>query len=258
MIRRLVREGNTGSGGKIESLGKKEIDGRMAVGFRTRNNMADMSLWADPQTARLVRVDFDRFFDTGHGVLRNFRYDMELDPALFSLEPPAGYTVQNMEAKRPVEDDLVNILRLIAEHNDDTFPPAIGANKEYMQAIQVVTQVEMEKFVKAPETEKLLQKLKDQYGKDQAGFMKAWMEETMPITQKLTQKYMQGVMFYNMLNSQNDSHYAGKDVKLGTPDRPIFWYKPTGAEKYRVIYADLSIKELTPDDVKKLPEAKAK
>ena len=28
--------------------------------------------------------------------MSNFRYDMELDPSLFSLEPPAGYTVQNM------------------------------------------------------------------------------------------------------------------------------------------------------------------
>jgi hypothetical protein len=45
-------------------------------------------------------------------------------------------------------------------------------------------------------------------------------------------------------------------VKLGTPNRPIFWYKPTGAEKYRVVYADLSVKELTPEEVKKLPTAK--
>jgi hypothetical protein len=44
-------------------------------------------------------------------------------------------------------------------------------------------------------------------------------------------------------------------VKLGTPDRPILWYKPTGADTYRVIYADLSVKEMAPDDVKKLPEA---
>ena len=192
--------------------------------------------------------------------MSNFRYDMELDPSLFSLEPPAGYTVQNMEATMPVEDDLVNILRLIAEHNDGTFPAAIGMNnKEFMQAIQAVTQGrKLEKLLKTPETEKLLEKLKAQYGKDQAGFMKAWMKATMPFTQKLTQKHMQGMMFYNMLNSQNDSHYVGGGVKLGTPDRPIFWYKPTGADKYRVIYADLSVKDMAPDDVKKLPEAKAK
>ena len=88
--------------------------------------------------------------------------------------------------------------------------------------------------------------------------MKAWMKAQMPFTQQLMQKHMQGMMFYNMLTSQNDSHYVGGGVKLGTPDRPIFWYKPTGAEKYRVFYADLSVKDMAADDVKKLPEAKAK
>lgn len=258
MVRKLVREGNSGPSEKVESLGKKEIDGRVAVGFRTHSNMADMSLWADPQTARIVRIDIDQPGINGHGVMNNFRYDMELDPSLFSLEPPVGYTVNNIEATMPVEDDLVNILRVVAEHNDGTFPPAIGANKEYMQAIQAASISETQKLIKEPETAKLLKDLKAQYGKDQAGFMKAWMKAMMPFTQKLTQKYQQGMLFYNMLTSQNDSHYAGKDVKLGTPDRPIFWYKPTGADKYRVIYADLSVKDMTPDDVKKLPEAKAK
>jgi hypothetical protein len=34
-------------------------------------------------------------------------------------------------------------------------------------------------------------------------------------------------------------------------------HKPTGADKYRVIYADLSIKEMTPEDVEKSLEAQA-
>ena len=66
--------------------------------------------------------------------MSNFRYDMELDPSLFSLEPPAGYTVHNMEMTMPVEDDLVNILRLIAEHNDGTFPSAIGNEQQGIPA----------------------------------------------------------------------------------------------------------------------------
>ena len=77
----------------------------------------------------------------------------------------------------------------------------------------------------------------------------------MPFTQKLVQKYKQGMMFYNMLTSANDSHYVGGGVKLGTPDRPIFWYKPTGAEKYRVIYADLSVKEVAAAEIKDFPKA---
>ena len=62
-------------------------------------------------------------------------------------------------------------------------------------------------------------------------------------------------MFYGMLTPENDSHYVGGGVKLGTPDRPIFWYKPTGADKYRVIYADLSVKEAAPAEIKDFPKA---
>jgi outer membrane lipoprotein-sorting protein len=253
MVRQLIWEGSSSPGEKVESLGKKEIDGRTAVGFRTHSNMADQTFWADPQTARLVRVDIDFPGGSGHGVMSNFRYDMELDASLFSLEPPAGYTVNNMEAKMPVEEDLVNVLRLVAEHNDGTFPAAIGmSSKEFQQALRAASMSETQKFLKEPETAKLLKDLQAQYGKDTDGFMKAWMKAMMPFNQKLTQKYMQGMTFYNMLTSQNDSHYVGAGVKLGTPDRPIFWYKPTGADKYRVIYADLNVKEMSADEVKKL------
>jgi len=60
------------------------------------------------------------------------------------------------------------------------------------------------------------------------------------------------------LKPENDPHYVGGGVKLGTPDRPILWYKPTAAAKYRVIYADLSVKELAAEQLKKLPKAGAK
>jgi outer membrane lipoprotein-sorting protein len=259
MVRKLVREGSSSLAEKVESLGEKEIDGRVVIGFRTHGNLANQTFWADPQTARLVRIEFDSPDGAGHGVMSNFRYDMELDPSLFSLQPPAGYTVNNMDVKMPLEGDLVDVLRLIAEHNDGTFPDAFGmTNKEFLHAIQAATKSDTEEFLKEPATQKLLEELKAQYGEDKDGFMKAWMKEMMPFNQKLTQKNMQGVMFYNMLTSANDSHYVGKDVKVGTPNRPIFWYKPTGADVYRVICADLSVKEMTADEVKKLPEAKAK
>jgi hypothetical protein len=127
------------------------------------------------------------------------------------------------------------------------------SSKEFQRALQAASMSETQKLLKEPETEKLLKDLQAQYGKDKDGFMEAWMKAIMPFTQKRTQKYMQGMMFYNLLTSQNDSHYVGAGVKLGTPDRPIFWYKPSGADKYRVIYADLSIKEMSADEVKKLP-----
>jgi hypothetical protein len=53
---------------------------------------------------------------------------------------------------------------------------------------------------------------------------------------------------------QNDWHYVGKDVKLNTPDRAIFWYKLyKESASYQVIYADLSIKEVSAAEAPKLP-----
>ena len=53
---------------------------------------------------------------------------------------------------------------------------------------------------------------------------------------------------------QNDWHYAGKDVKLGTPNQPIFWYKPyKTSTTYQVLYADLSFKEVPADEAPKAP-----
>jgi outer membrane lipoprotein-sorting protein len=251
MVRQFVQEGGSPAV-KVELLGKKEIDGQAAIGFRTHNNLVDQTFWADPQSARLVRVDFEYPNHGGHGVMNHFRYDMELDPKLFSLEPPTGYTVNNLELTMPVEANLVDTLRLIAEHNESMFPTTLAmTSTEYLHALQEVSKQETEAYIKQPEIQKLMEKLKAQYPNDPAAFMKAWMETMMPFTQKLVLKHQQGMNFYNMLNAQNDSHYAGKEVKLDTPDRPIFWYKPTGAEKYHVIYADLSVKEVPLDEVQK-------
>ena len=60
MVRRIVRQQSSGTGEKAKPLGKKEIDGREADGFwihDAMNGMGDMTLWADPQTARPIRIE---------------------------------------------------------------------------------------------------------------------------------------------------------------------------------------------------------
>ena len=78
------------------------------------------------------------------------------------------------------------------------------------------------------------------------------MAETMKTVMPLMQKHMAGIMFYMQLKPENDAHYVGGGMKLGTRDRPIFWYRPSGVEKYRVIYADLAVKEVSAEEAKKL------
>ena len=62
----------------------------------------------------------------------------------------------------------------------------------------------------------------------------------------------------NILPDDSDWRYAGKGAKVGSPDTPIFWYKPEGSDFYRVIYADLAIKNVTPDDLPIVPDAQTR
>ena len=56
-------------------------------------------------------------------------------------------------------------------------------------------------------------------------------------------KFLRGLIFTALLPTEADWHYAGGAVSLGAADRPIFWYRPQDSKKYRVIYADLSVRE---------------
>lgn len=55
-----------------------------------------------------------------------------------------------------------------------------------------------------------------------------------------------------LIAQHGEAHYAGKGVKLGDAETAIFWFLPKDAETYKVIYGDLSIKDVAEED---LPEA---
>jgi len=64
-------------------------------------------------------------------------------------------------------------------------------------------------------------------------------------------RMLNALMFVVTLPQDSGWRYAGNGVKINTPDTPIFWYKPAGQELYRVIYADLTIKEVAQSDLPK-------
>jgi len=75
-------------------------------------------------------------------------------------------------------------------------------------------------------------------------------EEQMQAMVEAQTKLQRGLMFALVLPPEADAHYAGKGVSLGAADKPIFWYRPKDAKKYRVIYADLSVRDAdTPPSV---------
>ena len=80
--------------GSEEVLGERLLDGRKTVCFVLRGNYIDMTVWADPDTRRPVRVEAKGVDDWGwlKWVVKDIAYNVELDESLFSLEAPAGYT----------------------------------------------------------------------------------------------------------------------------------------------------------------------
>jgi hypothetical protein len=48
-----------------------------------------------------------------------------------------------------------------------------------------------------------------------------------------------------------DLHYVGDGVRLGEAEKVILWYRPEGASNYRVLYGDLSVRDVAPEN---LPE----
>jgi hypothetical protein len=157
-----------------------------------------------------------------------------LDPSLFSLEPPPGYLTEKMDVAVPREEGLIQTLRAVAEQSKGLFPAKLGLNREVMDALEAIAGPDIGAIAAS--------------GDEQAAEM---VLSTLPFEQK----YMQGILFYMSLKPENEAHYAGEGVKLGTPNRPIFWYKPTGANRFHVIYADLKVKEMSAAEVKALPAA---
>ncbi len=60
------------------------------------------------------------------------------------------------------------------------------------------------------------------------------------------------MLFHQMLdNGGCDWHYAGAGVKLGDAEKAIFWYQPQGSDTCRVVYGDLNVKDVAPEDLPK-------
>lgn len=210
-----------------EELGEREIDGRPAMGFRVNKDDITTTVWIDPHTGDLVRAEIE-FADNPamNKIMSDFQLNVELDDSLFSLEPPDGYEklpeVVQADASTVTEQDLVEFLEVWVTYwaNDATFPPII-AGPEFAKV--VYTLAEEGKLISG----------------ESAGQQR----------QKHIQAMYRGGLFVGQLPPESDWHYCGENIKFGDADTAIFWYRPQGSENYRVIFGDLHIEEVAPEDL---------
>ena len=90
-------------------------------------------------------------------------------------------------------------------------------------------------------TEEVMKKLKAEVEK-----YEGWSDEE-------AQKSTLGCAFIEQLPEGSDYQYVGEDVKLGDANTPVCWWKPPGSKTYRVVYGDLSIRDVEPSDLPEVP-----
>lgn len=230
-LRELISLAESGQLKNVERLDREVINGISAEGFRIQQGAIETRVWADPATLLPVRVEYPRSTQLNvQSVMTDFQVNVELDESLFSLDLPEGYTVQQTAAidltKKPIMF-LADALRLAADFNDGMFPDELrGAN-----GVDGILQTGMKNRAMELATN------------DPAALQKLGTEVPMALGGAFG-------MLFSLSPEENDFHYAGKGVKLNTPNRPIFWYKPHKAsEVYTVLFADLSVKEVPQDQV---------
>jgi len=205
----------------VKELGEQVIDGRKAIGFSGRgNNNQELKIWADPKTAVPIRVELRLGFPA---VFKNFQFDVPIKDSQISMDVPDGYTLDEAEVDftKGTEEDFIESLRIWGKFLlDGKFPEAVGT-EQYMKQMPLLG-------------EKLVQ---SGLSVDEAG--------------KVAMKLPRGMFFLQLLETDGKYHYAGKGVKLGEADKAIFWYQPEGSDTYRVIYGDLSVKDVAAENLPK-------
>lgn len=206
----------------VQELGQREIDGRKAVGFLVRGHNEQITIWADSRTAQPIRIEM--LLGQTLYILKNIEFDVPVDESLVSMDVPAGYTssAKEFDMRQFTEQDFITVLRLWAEH-------LLGGS--FPQSLTVGDLMSL--------TPRMGEKIGQLNISDQ--------EKT-----QLGMTMGRGFVFFQQLDPTGATwHYAGSGVKLGDASKAVFWYQPKGSATCRVIYGDLSVKDVAPENLPK-------
>jgi len=204
-----------------QDLGEQEIDGRKAVVFEAKGPNEHIKIWADPETAAPIRIELT--LGQMSAVMKNFQINPPVDDSLVSMDVPDEYTLAktDLDMTDVTEKDFIESLRVWAKIiRDGTFPDEIGSESAMKQVPVLGAKLTALNISEQEGTQMGLN-----FGK--------------------------GMMFHQMLQTLGQCHYAGQGVKLGDASKAIFWYKPQGSENWRVIYGDLSVKDVSTENLPK-------
>jgi outer membrane lipoprotein-sorting protein len=210
---------------KSDSAGKKRIGDIEAEGFRVEEEGFPLTVWANPKTKMPVLIEMPiRVAEQENLVtVSDFQLDPKLDDALFSLEPPEGYKLRKMEMEEgKPEEDVARLLRAYADKYDGKFPKSLSVASTDWQTY-----------------------LKQHWGDKKP--------KGLPETEAV-QFIGRAMRVEKFLHANKDHGYKPDGVKFGDRDKIIFWYRPDKAEKYRAVFGDLHVADVSADQLPEKPK----
>ena len=194
--------------------------------------LVSMQVYVDPATELPVRVEQEvRLSDDEKSqrlasVLSDFEWDIEVDPALFSLDPPAGYRHEKSarEAVSPVSppEAVAAGLRFYAEHLKGALPSGIDGI-EPLFALQGAV------FDEAAR--------KELVALDMGAKMKF-------VKQRLAPWFGLAQALEDLEQQKIKVHYLGTGLEAGDGSKIVAWWKAERPGRAIAVYDDFSWKEI--------------
>jgi outer membrane lipoprotein-sorting protein len=215
--------------GTEKNLGRFKLNGRDTVCFEISKDNKKITIWADPNTALPIQIEeiSDENGERKKILRSNIKFDMEFDEQLFSLTPPEDYCLLDLETQRLqtpfelTEKHLIEGLAVYPKYLDGKFRTRYIGGRPMTEEVKKKCLADVEKI-------------------------EGWSDLE-------GHKSTLGCAFIEQLPEGSDYQYVGEDVKLGDANTPVCWWKPPGSKTYRVVYGDLSIRDVKPGDLPEIP-----
>jgi outer membrane lipoprotein-sorting protein len=207
-------------------VGEKRIDGARAKGFEFDRGTQTSTVWTSVATGELVQIEtLDKNGPNGSvsTVWTNIKLDEQLDPKLFSVEPPPGFKVMpfiDIDMNASPTKFVAESLKTYVKHNDNQFPE------------------DLEKGLRT-----LLEKL-------------APKDADEPPTEEVAQVSFYSAAAAAVVRSgrQGEVWQYHPGITLGQRDKIVFWLYDKRKSEYSAVFGDLRVEVVSK---KQLPPAPA-